>query len=228
MSDSISFIAGLLADESRSKILLALMSGKALTATELSISADITPQTTSSHLKKLVSGKLLVVRTQGRHRYFQLRDFQVAEIIESLLCQSSPSITKTVETGPANSELRIARICYDHMAGEVATVMFESLLKNEYIREQYAQVEITNRGRERFAHLGVDFEDLSKSRRPLCRSCLDWSERKSHLAGSLGNWILDDVISAKMAIRDLNSRALVFTPQGLKYFNERYEIALPS
>jgi len=228
MSDSISYIAGLLADESRSKILLALMNGKALTATELSISADITPQTTSSHLKKLVDGKLLVVRTQGRHRYFQLRDSQIAEIIEGLLCQSSLSITKTVETGPVNSELRIARICYDHMAGEVATALFESLLKNKYIREQYSQTEITSRGKERFAHLGVDFEELSESRRPLCRSCLDWSERKSHLAGALGNWILDDIISAKMAVRDSDSRALIFSPQGLKYFRERYETALPS
>jgi len=221
---NIAYIANLIGDTARAKMLTALMSGKALTATELSLEAEITPQTASSHLTKLVEGELLIVRKQGRHKYFQLKNRQVAELIEQMLNISARVSNARVSTGPKNQRLRKARVCYDHLAGEMGVKLFDALVNQGQLVEDSSEINLTETGREFFQNLGVDFSIFATNRRPLCKACLDWSERRSHLAGSLGKWVLTDAISRNWASQDLDSRVIAFTPQGLKAFSKRYGI----
>jgi predicted transcriptional regulator len=205
-------------------MLTALMGGKALTATELALEADITAPTASSHLNKLVAGELLVVRKQGRHKYFQLQGFEIAELLESLLNISSKYQQKKVITGPSDPRLRTSRVCYDHLAGELGVALYEALTKKGYIINNQSETLFTESGREFFCSLGVDFDQFKGNKRPLCKSCLDWSERKNHLAGVIGQWILNDIYRQGFAQKDLDSRALEFTGKGLKMFNKKYSI----
>jgi len=223
INPDISIVAGLIGDSTRASMLTALMGGKALTATELAVDADITAQTASSHLAKLVDGQLLVVRKQGRHKYFQLKNREVAELIEKLLNITSLS-SKNINTGPADSRLRKARVCYDHLAGEVAVSLYQTLVKNEYLLDHNEATLLTEKGQLFFAQLGVDFEQQNKKNRPICKSCLDWSERKNHLAGALGQWVLNDILSHQWASKDLDSRAVKFTSQGLQRFIKKYQL----
>lgn len=222
MEPNIAYIGNLIGDAARSKMLIALMSGKALTATELSLEADITPQTASSHLMQLTKGDLLIVRKQGRHKYFQLKNSQVAELIERMLNISAALTDITIPTGPKNERLKNARICYDHLAGELGVNLLDALLNKGLLTEDVIELNLTEKGQNFFTEIGVDFNTLENYRRPICKACLDWSERRSHLAGSLGKWILNDAINRGWATQDLDSRALQFSAQGLTAFKKRY------
>ncbi|GGX39654.1 ArsR/SmtB family transcription factor [Saccharospirillum salsuginis] len=223
MEPDISDLARLIGDPARSRMLIALMSGKALTATELSLEADITPQTASSHLSKLVTQDLLVMRKQGRHRYFQLNGYPVAELIETLLSvtASQPNLTKT---GPSDPDLRQARVCYDHLGGALGVGIYDSLVARGVLEDRHAITRLTDDGERYFIRLGVDFDAMSRSRRPLCKSCLDWSERRTHLAGGLGQWILNDLLMRGWGQRAPNSRVVHITAPGRKALVERYGI----
>lgn len=224
MEPNIAYIASLIGDTARSKMLTALMSGKALSATELSLEADITAQTASSHLSKLLEGELVVVRKQGRHKYFQLRNAEVAELIEQMLNLGASVSASNIATGPQDERLRRSRVCYDHLAGELAVQLFDALVEKGYFTERDSELTLTESGRAFFMGLGVDFDVLRSTRRPLCKSCLDWSERRSHLAGSLGKWVLHDAISRAWAKQDLDSRVIRFTEKGLQAFAKQYGI----
>jgi DNA-binding transcriptional ArsR family regulator len=225
MEPNISFIAGLIGDSTRSSMLTALMSGKALTATELATEAEVTAQTASSHLAKLVDGDLLVVRKQGRHRYFQLRGVEVAELLEKLLnITSSIEHSKTV-TGPRDPDLKTARVCYDHLAGKYSVAVYDALAQSGYINDRSDETVLTESGKRFFEDLGVDFDSYQKTKRPLCKSCLDWSERRNHLAGILGQWVLDDIFKKRWAVKNLDSRTIQFSQKGLKLFGQKYGIA---
>ncbi len=221
MEPNIALVAGLIGDQARARMLTALMGGQALTATELALEADITAQTASSHLSKLVSGELLVVRKQGRHRYFQIKDAQVAELLEQLLTVTAaiPRLRGTTEP-----RLRRSRVCYDHLAGELGVHLFDALIANGWLTEDRNHTHLTDEGRRQFVRLGAEVDTLTSARRPLCKACLDWSERRSHLAGSLGQWILDDLLTREWAIRDLDSRAIAFTPTGFSAFSRAYQL----
>lgn len=225
MEPNIASLASLIGDSARAKMLTALMCGKALTATELAAEADITSQTASSHLSKLVNGQLLIVRKQGRHRYFQLKSHQIAGLIETLLNIAADTQHLSVRTGPADPRLRKSRICYDHLAGEIGVSLYDSLIRNEIIVDSEHVVTLSEKGREFFGDLGADLYLLEKSKRPLCKSCLDWSERRSHLSGSIGKWILSDLLEKSWATRNLDSRVIQFTQSGLAKFNKIYEIS---
>lgn len=220
----ISVIASLIGDSARARMLTALMGGKALTATELALVAEITSQTASSHLAKLTKGQLLIVRKQGRHKYFQLHGIEIAELLESLLNMASNPVQSKVVTGPDNLRLRKARICYDHLAGEIGVALYDSLKKNGYIIDNMDETLLTSAGKSYFSEIGGNFNSKRKSKRPLCKSCLDWSERRNHLAGVLGQWILDDLFTKGWAVKDLDSRAIQFTEKGLKLFIKQYAI----
>ena len=217
----IAHMAGLIGDPARSRMLMALMGGKALTASELALEADVTPQTASSHLSKLVARELLVVRKQGRHRYFQLRGSEVAELLESLLTLSTKPSASTLFTGPRDPQLRKARVCYDHLAGEYGILIFDSLIANGYLKDD-GDITLTDSGSRFFTTLGVNVVELKNKKRPLCKACLDWSERRNHLAGALGKWILDDIFANKWAHKALNSRVVRFSESGLARFKKRY------
>ncbi|AOT10622.1 ArsR/SmtB family transcription factor [Pseudoalteromonas luteoviolacea] len=223
MEPNISNVAGLIADPARSKMLIALMGGKALTATELTLEAEITAQTASSHLGKLVDGELLQVRKQGRHKYFQLKGQHVATVLEQLLVVSSYS-SATVNTGPADPRLKFARVCYDHLAGELGVKLYDALVSADMLIDLGEQSVLTEKGKAHFNSLGVDVSALEKAKRPICKSCLDWSERRNHLAGSLGRWVLDFIFEKQWAERDLDSRAITFSAKGLKSFHTTFLI----
>lgn len=219
---NIAQVAALIGDQTRAQMLIALMGGKALTATELAIEANITPQTASSHLAKLVANELLVVKKQGRHKYFQLSGKDVADILESLLNISSKMEHSKVVTGPQDPELRMARICYDHLAGEFGVSLYNALLKNKIIEDIDNNLLVTSIGTKFFYGVGLDLTELSNKKRPLCKSCLDWSERRHHLAGLLGNWVLTDLLKKGWARKDLDTRVIRFSTVGSSSFKERY------
>ena len=222
MQPEISTIGSLIGDPSRARMLTALMGGKALTATELALEADISAQTATSHLSQLVSGKLLVVRKQGRHKYFQLANQQVAEVLESLLTLSTVLLIPNIATGPTDPELKHARVCYDHLAGEAGVDLYDALVSQKIIVDDREQTHLTDLGRAFFSERGFDFSAKGRNKRPLCKSCLDWSERTNHLAGRLGQWILDDLFEHSMVTRRADSRAVIFTANGRKRFKARY------
>lgn len=224
MEPNITSIASLIGDAARASMLMALMSGKALTATELALEADITPQTASSHLARLVKGKLLIVRKQGRHKYFQLHGLEVAQLLEQLMNISAAVLPTKIVTGPKDRELRKARVCYDHLAGSVAVSLYDSLVKSEYITDGLDNSELTEAGRMFFENLGVRLDELKTNKRPICKACLDWSERRTHLAGQLGHWIIEDVFTNRWATRDLDSRIVRFSVSGWRAFCKRYKI----
>ncbi|MBB1485926.1 ArsR/SmtB family transcription factor [Oceanospirillum sediminis] len=190
MQPDISVVAGLIGDRARSRMLLALMSGKALTATELALDADITAQTASVHLAKLTEAGLLRFSKQGRHKYFRLSHADVAQLLENLLNITAGAIEPDIHTGPADAELRLARVCYDHMAGELGVALFQALKQHGLVTNSPDAPEMTEKGQIFFADVGFK-ADLRAGKRPVCRNCLDWSERRDHLAGQLGQWILN-------------------------------------
>lgn len=208
-------VAALVADPARSAMLVALMDGRALTATELAGLGGITKQTASSHLARLVDGEVLVFEAQGRHRYFRLAGPHVASLLEALMVFSSDA-APPLRTGPRDPALRKARICYDHLAGEMGVRLFEQMLADEWLADDLT---VTRYGRGKLAEIGLDIETLPPSNRPLCRACLDWSQRRQHLAGRLGKAILDHLISSSWARRLPASRIISFTPEGERMFN---------
>lgn len=214
----IASIASLIGDPARSRMLLALMGGSALTATELALEAEVSPSTASSHLKKLCAAGLIKPRQQGRHRYFQIAGGDVAELIERLSGLARPVATSGAVRGPRDPALRKARVCYDHLAGEMAVALFDSLLSQEYLDVWGGGVAVSETGRRFFADFGIDLVSLTEKRRVLCRRCLDWSVRRDHLAGSLAAAILDRVLTLRWAQRDPLSRTLHFSRAGERSF----------
>ena len=217
-------IAALIGDPARANMLTALMSGKALTASELAQEAGVTIQTASSHLSKLEEGGLLRRRKQGRHRYFNLASEDVAHVLEGLMGLAAGAGHLRTRTGPKNAELRKARVCYNHLAGDMGTQMFDSLVAQGHLVMQDSALELTETGVSFATDFGIDIDGLRKGRAPVCRECLDWSERRSHLAGSLGRAFLSRFEILDWATRDTNTRIVAFSDRGLAAFNARFPV----
>jgi DNA-binding transcriptional ArsR family regulator len=217
----IAMVAALVGDPARSNMLTALMTGRALTASELAHQAGVTPQTASSHLSKLEAGGLVEQEKQGRHRYYRLSDPDVASVLEGLEGLAARAGHMRVRTGPKDPALRHARICYDHLAGDLGVQMLDSMKKQRLLRQRKEDIELTAEG-ERFLTdtLQISADALAHPRRPLCRACLDWSERRHHLAGTLGAALLNRFTELKWAMRDATpgSRVVNFTRNGEKRF----------
>jgi len=225
MSDSPSVvgIAALIGDHARASMLTALMGGQALTATELAVEADITKQTASSHLAKLLDAGLVSVQAQGRHRYFQLAAPDVATLLESLMGVAQRTRAARVRPGPRDPALRKARVCYDHLAGELAVEFYDAVVRNRLVSlgksaDNADSVRLTRKGIVFFNDIGIATEALGQSRRPVCRPCLDWSVRRHHLAGLLGKAVLDHCFANRWAKRVADTRVVKFTPQGERAF----------
>lgn len=211
-------VAALIGDPARANILTALMAGKALTVSELANEAGVTLQTTSAHLAKLLAGGMVAARKQGRHKYFELASSKVAEAIEVLMGLAVDTGHLRTRIGPRDEELRAARRCYNHLAGSAGVQLYDSLTRRRYLNVDTGGLSLSAEGSEFVSSLGIDLDQLSKSRTPLCRECLDWSERKTHLAGSLGRALLDYMIEGKWVRQNANSRAIIFTPRGEQCF----------
>jgi DNA-binding transcriptional ArsR family regulator len=220
---NISGIAALLGDRGRADALTALMAGSALTATELAAIAGVTKQTMSAHLSKLLDAALIEVEQQGRHRYFRLADEDVARLVESLMGVAFRTGAVRLISSPREPALRKARICYDHLAGERGVLAYEALVHRGVLAVSKKQLRLTAPGVEWFARLGVDANALARQRRTFCRPCLDWSERRHHLAGSLGAAMLSRFFELGWALRDRKSRAIRFTTLGEQKFQALFK-----
>ncbi|MGB3556366.1 MAG: helix-turn-helix transcriptional regulator [Jannaschia sp.] len=211
-------IAALIGDPARAAMLSALMSGQALTATELALEGGVTPQTASSHLGKLEAGGLIVRTKRGRHSYLRLASPGVARVLEGLMTLSADLGPARVRPGPRDAALREARVCYNHLAGRRGVQMYESLVRRGVL---VAGPVATDGMEAALRPLHLDPARLS-GRAPLCRDCLDWSERRSHLAGRLGRAILTAMEAEKWVLRDPESRAIRFTPPGARAFDAAF------
>jgi DNA-binding transcriptional ArsR family regulator len=217
----IAMVAALVGDPARSNMLTALMTGRALTATELAHQAGITPQTASSHLAKLEAGGLIEQEKQGRHRYFRLADSDVAGVLEGLAGLAARAGHMRVRTGPKDPALRRARVCYDHLAGDLGVQMLDSMKRQKLVRQHKDDIKLTAEGARFLANnLQILAETLAHPRRPLCKACLDWSERRHHLAGTLGAAVMTRFTELKWAARDCTpgSRIVNFSRNGEKQF----------
>src|SRR3984885_5054827 len=220
-SPDITRVASPVGDPGRANMLTALMTGRALTASELAHQAGITPQTASSHLAKLEAGGLIEQEKQGRHRYFRLTDPDVAGVLEGLAGLAARAGHMRLRTGPKDPALRRARVCYDHLAGDLGVQMLDSLKQQKLVRQQQHDIKLTAEGARFMAEtLQIDAEKLAHPRRPLCKACLDWSERRHHLAGTLGAAMMTRFTELKWAARDSTpgSRVVNFSGNGEKRF----------
>jgi DNA-binding transcriptional ArsR family regulator len=197
---SIAAIAALIGDPARANMLTALVDGRALTVTELGHAAGVTLPTASGHLARLAEAGLVSGERQGRHRYFRLSGPDVAEILERLMGLAERTGARRVRTGPRDAALRESRVCYDHLAGVHAVAMFESFQRRGLITAE-SEPQLTDQGAAAFGAVGLDLGALTVSRRPLCRRCLDWSERRAHLGGALGAGLLARLIALGLARR---------------------------
>ena len=201
-------IAALMGDPARANILAGLMDGRALTASELAAEAGVTKQTASSHLAQLVGGGLIAVEAQGRHRYFRLAGEDVGEAIEALMGLAQSRDGQRTRAGPKDPALRRARICYGHLAGEVGVALYGGLSKRRWLKLDDGEITLTPAGARAMEDFGVDIGKLAMLRRPMCRACLDWSERRHHLAGSLGEALLARMLDRGWARREGGTRVI--------------------
>ncbi|HSD08731.1 winged helix-turn-helix domain-containing protein [Flavobacterium sp.] len=222
MEDQFVKIASLIGDPTRAIIMWTLLDGKAFTATELAISANTSPQNMSMHLAKLLEANLLCVEKQGRHKYYKFSNKETAYAIEAMASLIPPVVSPKKDLDK-HSPIKYCRTCYDHLAGKIGVAVTESLLSQNIILGLNNKFEVSSDGINWFSNFGIDLEELKKQRRLFVKPCLDWSERKNHIAGSLGASLLDKMITDDWLRKIENSRAIQITGKGqkelLKHFN---------
>lgn len=217
---NIARIAALLGDAARADALTALMTDRALTATELAAIAGVTKQTMSAHLSKLLDASLIAVDQQGRHRYFKLADEDVGSLLESLMGVAFRTGAVRLLSSPREPALRKARVCYDHLAGELGVFAYESLVGKGVLEMSPQGLRPNAAGLGWFKSAGIDTDRAVRERRAFCRPCMDWSERRYHLAGSLGAALLLRVCDLGWAKREKTSRIVRFTANGERRFRD--------
>jgi DNA-binding transcriptional ArsR family regulator len=205
-------VAALFGEPARAAMLAVLMDGRAHTATELALHAGVTPSTASSHLARLTAGGLLTIARQGRHRYFRITSPEVGAAIEGLM--SIAPRTEARRRAPRDERLRRARVCYDHLAGEAGVRLLERMRERALVAGRDDALRLTDDGEEWCARVGIDLEALRARRRGLCRGCLDWSERRTHLAGAVGAAVLERLLALGYARREPGSRVVILAPRG--------------
>lgn len=206
-------IAGAIGEPARSRMLCCLLDGRARTSTELSVVAEVSPSTASAHLARLKEDGLLRQLAQGKHRYYSLADGDVATALEALLVVAGVPRTPFKATTP--HRLRTARTCYDHMAGSVAVALHDRFVGQGWLQAEGENgYRLSPEGETRFVAAGVDVAALRRERRRFACACMDWSERRPHLGGTLGAAVLDMALRKGWVERDLDSRALQVAPDG--------------
>lgn len=215
---NISIVAAMMGDPARANMVMALMSGLSLTASELAHEAGVTASTASGHLAKLEACGLLAGRKQGRHRYFRIADPDVAHAVEALVTVAARVGHLRSRLGPKDEAMRHARSCYDHLAGHLAVDLFEHWVAGRMLAWRDDVVHLTAKGRRSLTDRGIDVPLLERKKRPLCRTCVDWSERRNHLGGSIGAAILSHIADRGWAVRKAGSRTVQFSARGEKSF----------
>jgi DNA-binding transcriptional ArsR family regulator len=217
-------IAALVGDPARANILSALFDGRALTATELSFSAGVSPQTASGHLAKLTQARLLTVVKQGRHRYFRLASPTVAQMMESIMAVAALAPPRYRPRTAREDAMRLARTCYDHFAGLLGVGISDAMRARGHVVLSDDGGQVTEAGMAFLQELGADVSTPSK--RPFCRHCLDWTERRPHLSGLVGASIATRCFELGWVERERNPRALKITKKGRDGFRRSFDLQL--
>lgn len=224
-TNHIARIASLVGEPARAAMLLQLMDGRLLTATELARAGHVSPQTASRHLAQMVEAGLMGVEQRGRHRFHRLASADVAKMLEGMMqIAGELPAQRRVAVGPRDDTMRRARLCYDHVAGRLGLAMAESLLAERAIEFDGEGGHVTDRLGDVLQRWGLVLDAThppARSSRPYCRPCLDWSERKMHLAGRLGAMLCTHCLEKGWLTRAAGSRALTISPEGATAFRDR-------
>ena len=216
-------IGAVLADRTRATLLVALMDGRAHTAGELARHAGVAPSTVSGHLGRLLDADFVAQEAQGRHRYFRLAGREVAAMLEALGAADSPERRSAAPGPQAPSDLIYARSCYDHLAGTLAVRLHDRLLADDHLRsDDDGRLVLTVSGEALLAGLGIDTGALRRAARPTARSCLDWTERRHHLAGAAGTALFDASLARRWLVRGARPRSIRVTDAGQRGLHERF------
>jgi DNA-binding transcriptional ArsR family regulator len=219
-------VAALVGDPARANILSALMDGRALTAGELSLVARVSPQTTSGHLARLAEAKLLACEKQGRRRYYRLASPLVGQMLEGIMAVAADGPPRYRPTSKLDEAMRRARSCYDHLAGRLGVGLADALCGRGHVVLTEEGGEVTDEGARFLIAFGVDLELARERRRIFCRPCLDWTERRRHLAGAVGAALATRCFELGWIERRRDSRALNITPAGRQGFGEIFTVSL--
>lgn len=219
-------IASMVSESSRAAILTVLMDGRFHTASELASMAGIKPQTASFHLAKMLEAGVVQQEKQGRHRYYGIQNEEVAKVMESFLLIAPPVKVKSLKQSSLDKAMRYARTCYDHLAGNVGVKLTESLLDAHLIKESEENFLLTDTGEQFFLQFGIDLDEMRSKRRSFSHRCLDWSERRHHLAGALGHALLERLLELDWIQRVPKQRAVKVTDDGIKGLKEVFNLDL--
>jgi len=219
-------IAALFGDKSRAIMLWNLLDGRAYTATELATCATISLQSASNHLSKLLKKEVLTVEKQGRHRYYRLSSPEVAQVIESMASLLSIQTRSTSIKRPKITAFTYARTCYKHLAGEVGVKITEAMVLQKIITEADKNFTLTEKGKQWFVSFGISVDNLVNLKRSFSHKCLDWSERKHHLAGALGDAFLEKMLEKDWFRKHKNTRELILTTKGRAEIEQYLNIIL--
>ena len=222
----ISEVAALVGDPARANILAALMGGRALTATELARAAGVSPQTTSGHLGKLADGRLIACVKQGRHRYYRLGSHRVAEMLEGIMAVVADAPPRHRPPSKLDGAMRMARTCYDHFAGRLGVGLTDTLCARGHLMLTEEGGEVTESGVAFFEDFGIDLTAARTRRRIFCRPCLDWTERRPHLGGSVGAVLAKRCFDLGWLEHMRESRALTITAAGRRGLHETFALSL--
>jgi DNA-binding transcriptional ArsR family regulator len=218
---TIAEIAALVGDTARANMLSALMGGQALTASELAWHAGVTAPTVSGHLAKLTAAGLLALQRQGRHRYYRLASPLVGQMLEGIMAVVSvQGPPRHRPRSPIDEALRTARTCYDHLAGRLGVALTDALAAKRYISLSDDGGTTTSRGERFFAAFGIDLAHAARQRRCFCKLCLDWSERRPHIAGALGAKLASRCFDLGWIERVRDTRAVKITRRGVEGFRD--------
>jgi len=222
--------AALVGDPARASMLMTLMDGRALTASELARAAGVTPQTASGHLARLCTAGLLSIQRQGRHHYHRLASPAVAHMLETIMdvAQDNAAATRRpVVTGPRDRAMRAARTCYDHLAGQLSVQLADCLAERGHVELSPEGGAVTPEGLAFFQEFGLELCGGGKpGARVFCRPCLDWSERRLHIGGTLGAALATRCFTLNWLRRQEDSRALLVTPAGRQGFRDRFGLSV--
>lgn len=220
-------VAALIGEPARATILMALLGGESLPATDLAYRCHLTPQTVSTHLARLVDGGLLSLERNGRHKYYRLASPQVGHALEALNVLAQPHPVRSLRQSEEAMALRFARTCYDHLAGTLGVRVTQAMSRRGYIEESGTQFRLTAHGSAWVAQFGIDPAALERSRRTFATQCLDWSERRHHIGGALGAAIANHFLELGWIARNSTSRAVRLTTTGRAGLLKELDIHLP-
>ncbi|MDQ2860563.1 MAG: ArsR family transcriptional regulator [Pseudomonadota bacterium] len=223
---SIAEIGALIGNPARANVLIALLDGRALTATELAFAAHVSPQTTSGHLAQLTEANLLLRQKQGRHSYYRLASPLIGGMLEAIMAVAADGPSPPRPRWKGDEALRAARTCYDHLAGRLGVALADALVKHRRIVLGEGGGEVTPRGARFLVEFGIDLEGIDRRRRAFCRPCLDWSERRPHLAGAVGAALAARCFELGWTQRVRDGRAVTISGAGRIGFAEIFGLAL--